>query len=168
MIMTLAFSRRGDLLASGAADRFVKVHAVADGGVVRSLEGHAGHVLAVSWQAHGRRLASAGADNAVRIWDMVTGEQQRAITGPKKEVTGARFVGASDELAASTADPLVRIYNVTNGAVVREFGGAGGFVQTLAATPKFVAAGSQDGMVRLWALGDAKLLHTVEAAPSRP
>lgn len=167
-VMALSFSRRGDLLASGGADRFVKVHAVADGSPVRSLEGHTGHVLGVSWQAHGRRIASAGADNAVKIWDMVTGEQQRTITGPKKEVTGVRFVGATDELIASAADPLVRIYNVTNGAVVRDFGGPGDFVQTLAAAPTLVAAGAQDGKVRLWNLADAKALHTVEPAPARP
>jgi WD40 repeat protein len=167
-VMALAFSKRGDLLASGAADRFVKVHAVADGSPVRSFEGHTGHVLSVSWQAHGRRIASAGADNAVKIWDMVTGEQQRTITGPKKEATGVRFVGATDELITSAGDPLVRIYNVTNGAVVRDFGGAGDFVQTLAAAPTLVAVGAQDGKVRLWNLADAKALHTVEPAPARP
>jgi len=165
-VMSLAFSRRGDLLASGAADRFVKVHSVADGSPVRSFEGHTGHVLGVSWQAHGRRIASAGADNAVKIWDMVTGEQQRTITGPKKEVTGVRFVGATDEIITSAADPLVRIYNVTNGAVVRDFGGAGDFVQTLASAPTLVAAGAQDGKVRLWNLADAKALHTIEPAPA--
>lgn len=165
-VMSLAFSRRGDLLASGAADRFVKVHAVADGSPVRSFEGHTGHVLGVAWQAHGRRIASAGADNALKIWDMVTGEQQRTITGPKKEVTGVRFVGATDEIITSAADPLVRIYNVTNGAVVRDFGGAGDFVQTLASAPTLVAAGAQDGKVRLWNLADAKALHTIEPAPA--
>lgn len=69
-IMTLAFSSRGNLLASGSTDRFVKVHTVTDGKPVRSFEGHAGHVLAVSWQANGQRLASAGADHSLRIWDM--------------------------------------------------------------------------------------------------
>jgi len=166
-VMSLAFSRRGDLLASGAADRFVKVHAVADGSPVRSFEGHTGHVLGVAWQAHGRRIASAGADNTLKIWDMVTGEQQRTITGPKKEVTGVRFVAATDEIITSAADPLVQIYNVTNAAVVRDFRGAGDFVQTLASTPTLVAAGAQDGKVRLWNLADGKALHTLEPAPAR-
>ncbi len=168
VVMSLAFSRRGDLLASGGADRFVKVHAVADGKPVQSFEGHTGHVLGVAWQAHGRRLASAGADNAVKIWDTVTGEQQRTITGSKKEVTGVRFVGTGDEVVAAAADPLVRVLNVTNGAVVRQFANAGDFVQTLAITPTVVAVGAQDGQVRLWNLADAKPLHTVEPAPAKP
>lgn len=167
-VMTLAFSSRGDLLASGSTDRFVKVHAVADGNRVRSFEGHTGHVLALSWQANGQRLASAGADYSLRIWDMATGGLQRTITGPKKELTGARFLGVSDELVTSAADPLVRIYNVGNGAVVREFRGAGGFVHALATAANVVAAGGQDGKVRLWNIADAKLLHTLEPAPARP
>lgn len=167
-VMALAFSRRGDLLASGAADRFVKVHSVEDGSLVRSFEGHTGHVLGVAWQAHGRRIASAGADNAVKVWDMITGEQQRTITGPKKEVTGVRFVAATDELVAAAGDPLVRLYNVGNGAVVREFGNAGEFVQALAASPSLVVVGGQDGRVRLWNLGDATPLHTIEVVPARP
>jgi len=164
-VMTLAFSRRGDLVASGAADRFVKVHAVADGGMVRSFEGHTGHVLGVAWQANGRRLASAGADQAVKIWDLVAGQQQRTITGPRKEVTGVRFLAASDELVTAAGDPLVRVYNVASGAVVRDFAGAGEFVQALAVGPTFAAAAGQDGRVRLWNLADAKPLDTVEVAP---
>jgi WD40 repeat protein len=167
-VMTLAFSSRGDLLASGSTDRFVKVHTVADGNSVRSFEGHTGHVLALSWQANGQRLASAGADYSIRIWDMATGGLQRTITGPKKELTGARFLGVSDELVTSAADPLVRIYNVGNGAVVREFRGAGDFVHALATAANVVAAGGQDGKVRLWNIADAKLLHTLEPAPARP
>ena len=166
-VMTLAFSSRGDLLASGATDRFVKVHAVADGNLVRSFEGHTGHVLALSWQANGQRLASAGADHSLRIWDMATGGLQRTITGPKKELTGVRFLGVSDELVASAADPLVRTYNVGNGTVVREFRGAGDFVHALATAANVVAAGSQDGKLRLWNVADAKLLHTLEPAPAR-
>lgn len=167
-VMTLAFSSRGDLLASGSTDRFVKVHTVTDGKPVRSFEGHAGHVLAISWQANGQRLASAGADHSLRIWDMATGGLQRTITGPKKELTGARFQGVSDELMASAADPLVRLYNAGTGAVVREFRGAGDFVHALATAANVVAAGGQDGKVRLWNIADAKLLHTLEPAPARP
>ena len=167
-VMTLAFSSRGDLLASGATDRFVKVHTVGDGNLIRSFEGHAGHVLALSWQANGQRLASAGADQSIRIWDMATGGLQRTITGPKKELTGARFLGVSDELVASAADPLVRIYNVGNGSVVREFGGASDFVHALATAANVVAAGGQDGKVRLWNIADPKLIHTLDPSPARP
>jgi len=163
-VMDLQFSRRGDLLASGAADRFLKVHAVADGGSVKSFEGHTGHVLGVAWQANGRRLASAGADGAVKIWDFVTGEQQRSIAVGTKEVSAIRFVDALEEALAASGVPAIRLVNAATAAVVREYPNPGDFVQSLAVAGPFVAAGGQDGRLRIWNLATAAATHTIEPA----
>jgi len=168
VVTALEFSRDGTFLASGATDRFVKVHAVADGKHVKNFEGHTGHVLGVAWQANGRRLSSAGADNAIKVWDVVTGEQQRTITGLKKEVTAMTFIAPGDEVIACSGDPTVRIYNAANGGTVREFPGATDFVQSVAAGPTWLAAGSQDGKLRIWTISDGKLIHTLEPSPAPP
>ena len=168
VVTAIAFSRDGTFLASGGTDRFVKVHAVADGRHVKSLEGHTGHVLGVAWQANGRRLSSAGADNAIKVWDVVTGEQQRTITGLKKEVTAMTFIAPGEELIACSGDPTVRLYNAGSGGTVREFPGATDFVQSVAAGPTWVAAGGQDGKLRIWAVADGRLVHTLEPSPSPP
>jgi len=167
-VVALEFSRAGDLLASGGTDRFVKVHAVADGKHMKSFEGHTGHVLGVAWQAHGRRLASAGADNSLKVWDVVSGEQQRTIAGLKKEATAVRFLPPGEEVAAASGDPTVRIYNAGNGGTVRNFDGVGDFVQVLAAAPGWLAAGCQDGKLRIWSAGDGKIVHTLEPSPAAP
>ncbi len=168
VVTALEFSRDGTFLASGATDRFVKVHAVADGKHVKNFEGHTGHVLGVAWQANGRRLSSAGADNAIKVWDVVTGEQQRTITGLKKEVTAMTFIAPGDEVIACSGDPTVRIYNAANGSTVREFPGATDFVQSVTAGPTWLAAGSQDGKLRIWTISDGKLIHTLEPSPALP
>ena len=165
-VTALEFSRDGQFLASGATDRFVKVHAVADGKHIKSFEGHTGHVLGVAWQANGRRLSSAGADNAIKVWDVVTGEQQRTIAGLKKEVTAVKFIAPGEEVIACSGDPTVRIYNAGNGGTVREFPGAADFVQAVAAGPTWLAAGCQDGKLRIWTVADGKLAHTLEPSPA--
>jgi WD40 repeat protein len=165
-VTAIEFSRDGQFLASGATDRFVKVHSVADGKHVKSFEGHTGHVLGVAWQANGRRLSSAGADNAIKVWDVVTGEQQRTIAGLKKEVTALKFIAPGEEVIACSGDPTVRIYNAGNGGTVREFPGAADFVQTVAAGPTWLAAGCQDGKLRIWTVADGKLAHTLEPSPA--
>ena len=165
-VTALEFSRDGQFLASGATDRFVKVHNVADGKHIKSFEGHTGHVLGVAWQANGRRLSSAGADNAIKVWDVVTGEQQRTIAGLKKEVTAVKFIAPGEEVIACSGDPTVRIYNAGNGGTVREFPGAADFVQTVAAGPTWLAAGCQDGKLRIWTVADGKLAHTLEPSPA--
>jgi len=161
-VMALEFSRAGDLLASGGTDRFAKVHAVADGRLVKAFEGHTGHVLGVAWQAHGRRLATAGADGAVKIWDVASGEQQRSIAVGKKEVTAVSFLPPGDEVAAATGEPAVRLYNAASGATVRTFEATGDFVQALALAKPYLAAGTQDGRLRIWNVAAGTVLHTLE------
>jgi len=165
-VMTLEFSRAGDLLASGGTDRFAKVHAVDDGRLVKAFEGHTGHVLGVAWQAHGRRLASAGADGAIKVWDVVSGEQQRSITVGKKEVTAVEFLPPGEELAAATGEPAVRLYNAASGGTVRQFEVAGDFVQALALAAPYIAAGTQDGRLRIWNVAAGTVLHTLEPSPA--
>lgn len=163
-VMDLQFSRRGDLLASGAADRFLKVHAVADGTRVKSFEGHTGHVLGVAWQANGRRLASAGADGAVKVWNFVSGEQERSIAVGPKEVSAIQFIDALDEALAASGLPTIRLVNTATAAVVREYPNPGDFVQSLAVAGPFVAAGGQDGRLRIWILATAAATQTIEPA----
>ena len=166
-VMSLEFSRRGDLLASGGADRFLKVHAVADGAAVRSFEGHTGHVLGVAWQANGRRLASAGADGAIKVWDFTSGVQQRTIAVGKKEVTAVRFVGSGEELLAASGEPSLKLSNAASGAVVRDFRGPGSYLLSAAAAGPFAVAGGQDGRLRIWDFATGNPLHTLEPAPAR-
>ena len=157
-VFSLDFSPDGKLLASGAADRLVKVLDLGSGKVLRSLEGHLHHVLGVSWKSDGRTLASAGADNVLKIWNTVTGERKKNIEGFNKEVTSVNFIGLTDQALASSGDHEVALYK-DNGERVRSFSGAADFVNATAATPdgKIVIAAGQDGVLRCWngATGDS-------------
>ena len=77
-VFGVEFSPDGKDLASGAADKFLKVFDVRTGKLVRSFEGHTHHVLGVAWKADGSLLASAGADNQIKVWNFETGEQRGA------------------------------------------------------------------------------------------
>ncbi|HEV3025780.1 MAG TPA: hypothetical protein VGX76_25075, partial [Pirellulales bacterium] len=68
-VLGIKFSPDGQQLLSGAADKFVKIHEVAGGKLVKSFEGHTNHVLGVTWRHDGKFIASAGADNAIKIWN---------------------------------------------------------------------------------------------------
>ena len=114
-VCSLHFSPDGSLLASGGADRFLRVFRVATGELVKSFEGHTGHLLGVAWRADGRELASASADDTVKIWDLSTGEQKRTIEGFGKEVTGIGYVAATPRVLTSCGDRFVRLHNTDNG-----------------------------------------------------
>jgi WD40 repeat protein len=156
-VLALDFSPDGKYLASGAADRFVKVIDLTNNKVVKSFEGHLHHVLGVSWKRDGRTLASSGADNVVKIWDFVTGERKKNIEGFSKEVTSVAFIDATDQALTSSGDNQIRLVR-ENGDSVRTFSGATDYVYSAMATPdgKIVVAGGQDSMLRVWSGMDGK------------
>ena len=153
-VLGVSFSPDGKQLASCGADRFVKIHTVADGKFVRSFEGHTHHVLGVTWRADGRILASCGADTAIKVWDVRTGDQQRTIQGFTKEVTSIRFVADTDTVVSSSGDKSIQVKNVTNGANAGAFPGSVDYMYAAASTGdgKFIIAGGQDSVVRVWTI----------------
>ena len=166
--LLLDFTADGKYLASGAADKFVRVVELETGKLVKSFEGHTHHVLGVSWKRDGRTLMSAGADNVIKVWDFVTGERKKNIDGFNKEVTGVRFIGATDQAVACSGDNQVRIVK-ENGDKVRSFEGVTDFMYSVAATPdgKTVVAGGQDGVLRVWAGWTGRPSHLCCATQSQ-
>jgi WD40 repeat protein len=167
-IYGVSFNADGKWLASCGADKFVKVHEVATGQHVRSLEGHTHHVLDVAWRSDGKLLASAGADNTIKVWDFETGEQRRTINGHGKQVTRLVFVGQSPQIVTTSGDHTLRMWNVDNGSTVRQFGSVGDFLYAVSASPdgKLVVAGGHDGIARIYDGTNGKLLR--ELKPPEP
>lgn len=163
----IEFSADGKLMASAAADKFVKVFDVSSGEFVRAFEGHTHHVMDVSWKSDRTTLASAGADNAIKIWNAETGEQARTISTYTRQVTSLQYVGLQDTIVSSSGDKRVFFHTPSNGNPAREFPGNTDYVYRAAATSDgaIVASGGEDGTVRVWNAADAKVLATFSATP---
>jgi len=151
----LAFSPDGDFLASAGSDRFARVWQISDGTRLANLEGHTGHVLSVSWRADGLVIATGGADRSVRLWDVTTRKQTKVTNNFGGEIAAVTFVGGSDLLLAASSDKAVRLGE----QALPESGGIP-FCATSDAAGKTVAAGSHDGVLRLWNVSDRKLVRT--------
>jgi WD40 repeat protein len=90
---SVAFSPRGDILATGSVDNLVKLWSVPDGRMLAVLSGHREGVMGVSFSPDGSTLASAGADGWVKLWHLSTRREMASF----KHVSTAWFVRFSPE-----------------------------------------------------------------------
>jgi WD40 repeat protein len=68
LVLSVAFSPDGQLLASGSWDDTVILWDVRTGERVRTLEGHTDDVNSVAFSPDGRLLASGSGDGTVILW----------------------------------------------------------------------------------------------------
>lgn len=166
-VFDVEFSRDGQTLVSGAADKFVKTFNVESGEFIRAYEGHTGHVLGVSIKADGSAIASSGADNAIKLWNTATGEQIRTISGFNKQVTAVDYIGVQDLLVTCGGDPQTRSYTAGNGKPRKEFKGGSDFVYAVTASrdEAIVASAGEEGVIRVWNGTNAEVIATFEPPP---
>jgi WD40 repeat protein len=163
-VFGVCFSPDNTKLATGAADKFVKVFEVPSGKFLKAFEGHTHHVLDVGWKADGKVLASASADNSIKVWDYANGEQLRTIVGHGKQVTRLLFIGKTNQIVTCSGDETVRFWDVDNGGNVRNFGGNADYLYAVgvSADGTVVAAGGEEGIVRLYNGANGQLLKSLE------
>jgi len=158
-VLALSYTADGKFLATGSADKAVKVLDTKSWATVKLFEGHTNHVLGVAWRAEGRTLATAGADNSVKIWDLISGDRKKNIESWDAEVTSVQFVGLTGNFLAACGDKRVRLLN-DSGGEVRAFPSCKDFMQGAAASEdgSVVIGGGQDGTLLLWNGATGKVL----------
>jgi WD40 repeat protein len=87
-VSCLTFSSDGKTLASGSADRSVRVWSLADGKNVATLEGHDVSLCAVAFHPDSKLLASADFYETIRLWDLPSGKSVATLKGKAPEEDG--------------------------------------------------------------------------------
>jgi hypothetical protein len=165
-VTAVAFSPDGRRVASSSRDKTVRVIDAATGETLSAYFGHDGPVFAVAWDGTGERVLSAGREREVHVWDPKTeGKKTAEIGGFGGDVF--RLVRAGESLFSAGADGKVRQHKVADRDLVRTFDASGDWVYALALNEKTgrVAAGSFDGTVRIFSVGDGSAVAQLVAAP---
>jgi Caspase domain/WD domain, G-beta repeat len=151
VVMGVAFSPDGRLLATASDDQTARLWDPATGECLRTLTGHDGEVNSVAFGPDGRLLATASDDQTARLWDPATGEHQRTLVGHDGAVSGVAFSPDGRLLATAGSDNTARLWDPA-GRHRRTLTGHTGPVWGVAFSPdgQLLATAGSDYTPRLW------------------
>ena len=78
-VWAVAFSPDGSMLASGGAERLVRMWDIETGRLLRSLRGHTNDIRAIVFTPDGQALATGSEDRTIRLWNGKTGEPMKLL-----------------------------------------------------------------------------------------
>jgi WD40 repeat protein len=165
-VNALAFTSKGDLLASGGSDDTVRLWSIPKVALVNTLQGHSSTVSSIAISPDGVLLASGSYDRTVRLWSLPKGEltynlvEVDSIMG----VTAVAFFPGTRFLAVGIYW-AVRVWDMSNGEQKHVLQGESRRVFAIAVSPdgtRLASSGSSDGTVHLWSMPKGELAGKLE------
>ncbi len=156
-VYAVAWSADGKTVASGGADREMRVWDAETGKGVRTLVGFARPVLSVALSQDGLRMMAGDASGSAKLFDTPLTRPVAELGTMNNRPTALAVALDASWLLGGDAGGGVRLWLVGAQVATRDFGGASGEVTAVAmlATPQHVLASTADGSLYGWNAADA-------------
>jgi WD40 repeat protein/tRNA A-37 threonylcarbamoyl transferase component Bud32 len=149
-IFHLAYSPDGRYLASGSADRSVKLWDARSYAEVKSLRGHAGMIYGLAFRPDSKRLATVAEDSTVKVWEVGSGEDLLTLRGHTAEIACVAFFPDGQQLVSAGLDRTLRVWDAQKPQEARRLKVHAGPVTSIAFSPdgRWLVSGSADQTVQ--------------------
>ncbi len=158
-VQALASDASGRWLASGGADKTVKLWNLETRQIKRTYRNHSDFVSALAVSADSNLVAAASLDGSIKLWSTTSSRPQRTYTAHKARVTSIAFSANGELLASAAEDGTVRIRGLKSRRSYWTLNGMDQGARTVTFAPDghSLITGGQDGVVTLWALPEPAL-----------
>ncbi|PWI65057.1 hypothetical protein PCL_07469 [Purpureocillium lilacinum] len=163
-VMSVAFSNDSTLVASGSADKTIRIWRTATGECIQTLEGHDSMVTSVAFSHDSALVASGSWDKTIRLWRTATGECIQTLEGHGSIVKSVVFSHDSALVASGSWDKTIRLWRTATGECIQTLEGHGSIVKSVVFShdSALVASGSWDKTIRLWRTATGECIQTLE------
>jgi WD40 repeat protein/serine/threonine protein kinase len=119
-VNAVAFSSRGDTLASGSDDTTIILWDLVTGHKIVTLTGHTSNVHCLAFSPDGRTLASGGNDGTVRLWNLLLHKQVVVLEGHRSAIWDIAFSPDGNTLASSSYDGTIKLWRAATKHEIRD------------------------------------------------
>ena len=160
-VLAIAVSPDGKLLATGSADKTVKLFNASDKALAKTLEGGA-EIYATAFRADGAQLAAVDKLGMLRLWDVAQGTPQGEFSGHVGAATGVVYLPDGKTLVTAGEDGVLRWWNPT--PAVRALPQAAAAVNRVVATPDGaqLVVGAEDGKLQVFTTASGAVARALE------
>ncbi|HEX7330436.1 MAG TPA: TIR domain-containing protein [Pyrinomonadaceae bacterium] len=161
-VMSLAFDSQGSTLASGSADKTVKLWDVQSGRLLRTHADHERNAMSVAFDPQGDMLLSGSSDGTVKLWDVRSGKLLDTVNVQGTFLVCLAFDPWGRMIATGNFENSVHLWEARSGKLLHTLEGHQDAVWSVAFDMEStLASASDDHVVKLWEVHSGKLLHTL-------
>ncbi len=168
-VRSIAFSPKGDLLASGNDDESVRLWDLHTKQELSLPRMHNGRVYTVAFSSRDDLLASAGDDHVIHLWNVRSQQHVQTLEGKQGRVRSIAFSHQGDLLASASEDKSIAIWDMNTGKCIHILREHSDHVYAVAFSPdgKRLVSGSDDSTVRLWDVQSGSCIHVLQGHSDR-
>jgi WD40 repeat protein len=163
-VWSLAFSHDDNILASGCQDGRVDIWDLQTGGHVGTLKGHTDGIDSIEFSQYGDMVATCSDDHTIRIWNTFSLDCRCVMEGHSRLVRTVCWSASGTKVISGSEDKTIKVWSVSDKQCSPTLTiHTGGVVYSVTSSPysSLIAAGTGDGIVKLFDAGTGHILHTI-------